>query len=115
MKYINTALALAMLQDGNVKISTLSEKQAKIWLEENFENATNACNPHHANTLNGLTRQLGVNVQSGATGERFTMDKGDECLVFGLVPPKNYGRETREFTDDELAECRITFRLVQME
>ena len=114
MRYINTALAIGMLTDGDVSIETISLNYAKKWVNANLHTLTNACNPHHANTLDGLSRQLGIDIQSGATGARFTMNSGDQCLVFALVPPPGYGRETREFTDEELNECKISFRLVTM-
>lgn len=113
-KFMNTALAIGMLSDGEVKIETLTEEQAKIWLQENGQQALNACNPNHSNTLDGLSRVLEMDVLSTASGERFTMKSGDVCLVFGLVPPPGYGRETREFTDDEIKQCKISYRLVSM-
>ncbi len=114
MQFMNTALAIGMLSDGTCTIKTLSQDEVKSWLEHNFEKATNACNPNHSNTLNGLSRILGVDLQGSATGERFTMTLGDECLVFGLVPPTGYGRDTREFTDEEIEQCSISYRLVSM-
>lgn len=113
-KYMNTALAIAMLSDGQVTVTSLSEGEVKTWLEENGDHAINACNPTHSNTLDGLSRLLGRDFLSTATGARFTMQSGDKCLVFGLVPPPGYGRETREFTDEEIASCKISYRLVSM-
>jgi hypothetical protein len=115
MKFINTALAIGMLSDGNVTIKTLSKNEVESWLKENYEQALNACNPSHANTLDGISRVLGYDFLGTAKGERFTLKTGDECLVFALVPPPGYGRETREFTDDEIKNCKISYRLVKME
>ncbi len=106
-KYFNTTLGLSMLPDGNVSVETLTTDEATGWLREGFENVAN---PSHANTLNAVSRHLGVDVRQ-AKGGRIKLIAGDECLVAEIsgVP-----RETREFTNEEIAAATFTFRLVKV-
>ncbi len=113
MRHVNTALAIGMLSDGNLSLKTISTDQAVEWLNQGeFENSSN---PSHNNTLVALSKILDMDMVSNATGARFIMNAGDECLVMALTPPPGFGRETREFTDDEIAQCKFSFRLVKME
>ena len=105
--YFNTTLGLSMLPDGGVFIETLTAEGAAAWLRRGFENVAN---PSHANTLDAVSRHLGVDVRQ-AKGGRIKLASGDECLVAEIsgVP-----RETREFTDAEITAATFTFRLVKV-
>jgi len=106
-KYFNTTLGLSMLPDGNISVGTLTAEEAAGWLRQEFENVAN---PSHANTLDAVSRHLGVDVRQ-AKGGRIKLTAGDGCLVAEIsgVP-----RETREFTDAEITAATFTFRLVKV-
>ncbi len=105
--YFNTTLGLSMLPDGDVSVKTLSEAKTKEFLSREVENIAN---PNHANTLDAVSRRLGIDVR-GAKGGRVTLASTDFCLVaeIGNVP-----RETREFTDEEIDKAIFKFRLVEV-
>ena len=107
-RYFNTTLGLSMLPDGSFSAETLSSEQAAEWFEGEFENVAN---PNHANSLDAISRHLEVDVRA-AKGGRVSLQSGDECLVAQIsgVP-----RETREFTDEEIADASFSFRLVKVE
>jgi hypothetical protein len=106
--YFNTTLGVSMLPDGSINVETITDHEATAYLHGTFENVAN---PSHANTLDAVSRHLGVNVR-GAKGGRIKLESGDACLVAEIsgVP-----RETREFTDEEIAAATFTFRLVQVQ
>jgi hypothetical protein len=104
-KFFNTALGLSMLRDGDVNIRTFALEEAIEWFDSNF---TNAANPNHSNSLQALTQKTGVNLTE-AEGGRILLESGDECLVAQI---SNIPRETREFTDEEIAAATFIFRLI---
>lgn len=105
-KYFNTTLGMSMLTDGMIEVFTVDEAAAADYLRQ--EGLVNAANPSHANTLDVISRRLGVDVRD-AKGGRVTLEAGDSCLV---VEISNVPRETREFTDEEVAKATFKFRLV---
>ena len=108
MDYFNTTLGLSMLPNGQVAIRTVSSEEAAEFI---LAGVDNVANPSHANTLDAVSRHLGVDVRS-AKGGRIRLEAGDRCLVAEIsgVP-----RETREFTDKEIGSAIFTFRLVEVE
>jgi len=105
-KYFNTTLGSSMLPDGMIEIVTIAEDVAANYLLD--PEVVNAANPSHANTLDAMSRRLGVDVRS-AKGGRVSLEAGDSCLI---VEIGNIPRETREFTDEEVAKATLMFRLV---
>ncbi len=108
MRYFNTTLGLSMLPDGSVVIKTLTEREAAVWLQVAYENVAN---PSHSNSLQAITQKLGVDVR-GAKGGRISLEAGDECLVAQI---SGIPRETREFSDEEIAAAQFDLRLVRVE
>lgn len=104
-RYFNTTLGLSMLPDGSVSVRTLSAKEAREWLDTPF---TNAANPTHGNSLQAITQKVGVDVRD-AKGGRVALRPGDQCLVAQIT---GIPRETREFTNEEIAAAAFEFRLV---
>jgi hypothetical protein len=105
-KYFNTTLGLSMLPDGIFSVQTISADKAADWLRQ--DGIINAANPSHANSLDAISRKIGVDVR-GAKGGRVALVGGDECLVAQI---SGIPRETREFSDAEIAVARFEFRLV---
>lgn len=104
-RYFNTALGLSMLPDGEFSVQTITPEAAAAWLLEGHQNVAN---PNHSNSLQAITQKIDVDMRD-AKGGRITLEPGDQCLVaqIGGIP-----RETREFTDEEIAAATFTFRLV---
>ena len=104
-RYFNTTLGISMLPDGDLSVETVTEEAAAQYLLGEIENVAN---PQHSNSLQAITQKLGVDVRN-AKGGRVFLASGDSCLVaeIGGIP-----RETREFSDEEIAAAKFTFRLV---
>lgn len=107
MLYFNTTFAPSMVPDGTVEFRTVSVEEAAELLRGEF---ANAANPSHGNTLSALTRRLGVDLTQ-AQGGRVLLSQDDSCLVAQI---SGLPRETREFTDEEVAAARFDFRLVTL-
>lgn len=108
MKYFNTTFGLSMALDGLLSVKTINEKNAADFLRQ--EGLANVANPTHGNSLQAISQKLGVDVRA-AQGGRVTLQSGDEVLVaeIGGIP-----RETREFSDSEIAAATFRFRLVRV-
>lgn len=106
-RYFNTTLGLSMLPDGDFSVRTLTSEEAASWLCQEFNNVAN---PSHGNTLDAVSRHLGIDVRD-AKGGRVALESGDECLV---VQISGVPRETREFTDEEIEAATFTFRVVKV-
>jgi hypothetical protein len=107
-RLLNNALASSMLPDGNVTIRTLTESEALVWLKEGF---THCGNPNHAATWNAVAAKFDLPEICEAKGGRVALSVGDQLLateINGLAPL----RETREYTDEEIAKANIKFRLI---
>lgn len=107
MLYFNTAFAASMVPDGIVEFRTVSVEEASEMLQGEF---ANVANPTHAPTLSALSRKLGVNLTQ-AQGGRVLLSEDDACLVAQI---SGLPRETREFTDEEVAAATFSFRLVTL-
>lgn len=70
-KYFNTTLGLSMLQDGNFSVATVTEESAAGYLAEG--DVLNVANPSHANTLDAVSRRLGVDVRSAKATFKFRL------------------------------------------
>lgn len=106
--FFNTTLGLSMLPDGDVAIQTVSDEDAAEFLKG--PDVLNVANPAHANSLQAITQKLGVDVRD-AKGGRVSLVFGDRCLV---VEISGIPRETREFSDEEVAAAVFKFRIVSM-
>jgi hypothetical protein len=97
-----------MAPDGDLSVQTIDETAAAEFLRQ--EGMANVANPTHANSLDAISRRLGVDVRN-TRGGRVLLSSGDECLVgeIGNVP-----RETREFTDAEIAKATFRFRIIKV-
>jgi len=106
--YFNTAFAIGMVPDGTITVRTVGDEETAEYLRAGV--VENVANPAHANTLDAVSRRLGVDVRA-AKGGRVSLQSGDEVLVaeIGNVP-----RETREFTDAEIAAATFRFRLIKV-
>lgn len=107
-RYVNTALGSSMLPDALVRVTTLDLAAARSWLAA--APVHNVCNPSHGNTLDAFSRVLAVDVRDGFGG-RVALQAGDACLVLEVT---GLPRETREFSDAEIAAARFGFRLVEV-
>lgn len=107
MRYFNTTLGLSMLADGDFTVRTVDSTKASEFLRSGV---VNAANPTHGNSLDAISRKLDVDVRD-AKGGRVSLVAGDECLVAQI---SNIPRETREFSDVEIAAARFEFRIVSV-
>ncbi len=106
MKFFNTALGISMLSDGEFTIETLLDEEAAKYLTGEIENVAN---PMHANSLQAINQKLGVDVLD-AKGGRVFLGTGDECLIAQVT---GIPRETREYSDEEIAKAEFVFRLIK--
>ena len=97
-----------MLADGAFTVRTVSDSEAGEFLGAG--GVANVANPTHGNSLDAISRKLGVDVRV-AKGGRISLVAGDECLVAQI---SNIPRETREFSDEEIASARFEFRIVSV-
>ena len=105
-RFFNTTLGLSMLEDGDFQVKTLSQEEVVEWLKVgDFENVAN---PTHANSLDAISRKIDFDLRE-AQGGRINLKPGDQCLVAQI---SGIPRETREFTDEEIAKAEFSFRLV---
>lgn len=107
-RYVNTALGSSMLPDGSIELTTLDRDEARQWL--NSGPFQNVCNPTHGNTLAAFSSVLGQDLRAGEGG-RVRLTAGDACLVLEVA---GLPRETREFSDAEIAAATFGFRLVEI-
>jgi hypothetical protein len=103
--FFNTTFAPSMVKDGNVNFRTMTVSEAAQLLSSEFENVAN---PMHSNTLQAVTQLLNADVTQ-AKGGRVLLAQGDQVLVAQV---SNIPRETREFSDEEIAAAKFDFRLV---
>ena len=112
MKYFNTVFSGAMLPTGIGigPVKELSILEVTKWIREG--EVMNIANPTHANTLAAVSQVVGVDLTSGATGRKVTLQAGDSCLVAEFENSAKLPRETRQFTDAEIAAAGpLRFRL----
>ena len=107
MKYFNTTLGLSMLPDGNVKVETISEKEAMDYMDDT--GIINCANPSHKNSLIAIANRLKKSDIVKAIGGRVNLKTGDSCLVAQI---SNVPRVTREFSDREINNAFFNFRIV---
>ena len=112
MLYFNTAFSLSMLTESATLTvqKNVDTETARDFLRAG--NTRNVANPNHANTLDALTRILGIDVVAGASGARVTLQPGDQVLVATFTPSRDTPRETREYTDAQVASATFSFDLV---
>ncbi|MFH1145466.1 MAG: hypothetical protein V1707_00675 [bacterium] len=108
MKYFNTTLGLSMLPDGKFYVVTVDADAAKCFFSSN--DIQNIANPTHANSLQAIIQKLGVDVRD-AKGGRIRLSSGDQCLIAEI---SGIPRETREFSDTEIASAVFNFRIVEV-
>lgn len=112
--YFNTAFSLSMLaSDCALRVQKgISESAAAVWLRQS--DVKNVANPNHGNTLDAVSKRLGVDVRS-ASGGRVVLSQGDQVLVAQVSFPPDVPRETKEYTDEQVARGRFSFDLVTVE
>lgn len=86
---------------GLYPVQELSHAAAAAFVGE----AINIANPTHANTLALIGQVLSMDVTSGATGRKVTLAAGDECVVAELENSFKLPRDTRQYTDAEVASA----------
>lgn len=111
-RFFNTAYSLSMHSTFPVQLDMveLSAEDAAKWLAEG--NVNNVANPTHANTLDAVSKKLNVDVKSTAKGGRVILTSGDHMLVAQVTFPPSVPRETKEYTDEQVALGKFTFVLV---
>lgn len=110
-RYFNTAFSLSMVgAPFTLEGRELTPPQAKVWLEV-FDDIQNVANPSHANTLDAVSKKLGIDVRD-AKGGRVKLDKGDQALIAQVSFPPTVPRETKEYTDEQIALGTFSFVLV---
>lgn len=109
-KLFNTAFSLSMVVPPfGMEGIELTPAEAAEWLRQ--EGVVNAANPTHANTLDAVSKKVGVDMRA-AKGGRVVLGKGDGCLVAQVVFPPSVPRETKEYTDEQVALGTFSFILV---
>ncbi len=110
-KFFNTAFSLSMVVPPfTMTGSELTPDEASKWLKQDVQNVAN---PTHANTLDAVSKKLGVDVLD-AKGGRVVLNSGDECLVAQVTFPPSVPRETKEYTDEQVALGKFSFVLVKV-
>ncbi len=107
-KFFNTALASNMLPNAAFEVSDLTDEQVVAWMNAGFENRAN---PSHGNTLRALNLRFPGLDFAQAKGGKIQLEIGDECLVAEI---EGLPRETREFTDEEVAKATFKMRLYRV-
>lgn len=109
-RYFNTTLGLSMLPDGEFSVRTVDSRAAMAYLLDASSGLENIANLNHGNTLDAVSGLLLHNLRQ-AKGGRVRLASGDQCLVaeVGNLPPQ---RETREYSNEEIAAAMFTFRIV---
>jgi hypothetical protein len=111
--YFNTAFSLSMLTEPcNVSVEFLNDEEATACFASG--KMQNIANPSHANTLAAVSQKLGVDVRD-AKGGRVTLNKGDFLLVAQVTFPPDIPRETKEYTDEQLARGTFIWYGVMIE
>ena len=109
-KLFNTAFSLSMVVPPFVMVGVeLTPAEAAEWLMQN--DVENVANPTHSNTLDAVSKKVGIDVRV-ANGGRVVLGKSDECLVAQVVFPPSVPRETKEYTDEQVALGTFSFILV---
>lgn len=106
MRFFNTTLGLSMLPDGDFSVRTINADEAAAFLREGCKNVAN---PTHSNSLQAITQKTKVDVCE-AKGGRIVLKPGDICLVAQI---SGIPRETREFSDEEIAAANFDFRIIE--
>ena len=111
MKYFNTTFGLSMAPDGKLSVNTIDTAAAAAFLRQ--EGVINAANPMHANSLQAITQIAGVDLHlpMDAKAPRVYLESGDEVLVAEI---SGIPRETREFSEEEIAAAKFRFRVVKI-
>lgn len=106
-RFFNTAFSLSMVTPPcTMQVVEITETEAAAFVAA--EGVANVANPQHANTLQALSKRLGVDV-SGAQGGRVALEPGDEVVVGQVSFPPSVPRETREYTDEQVASGKFSF------
>lgn len=111
-RFFNTAFSLSMVAcPFTMAGKELTPEEASKWLKQ--EGFKNVANPSHANTLDAVSKKLGVDVRD-AKGGRVVLKSEDECLVAQVTFPTSVPRETKEYTDEQVALGKFSFILVNV-
>ncbi len=70
------------------------------------KNAVSCCNPSHANSLVALEKKHGIHVDAPEKAPKVSLQRGDSIIVLSI---RGLPRETREFTDAEVADATFAF------
>lgn len=109
MLYLNNALASSMIPDGVGlhRAQTLSSNEAAFRLSREFQHVGN---PSHAATWKVVAARLGILTVGEPQGGKVTLAEGDFLIVAEV---SGLPRETREFTEAEIASATVLFRLFE--
>lgn len=111
-KYFNTAFSLSMVcPPFTITGRELTLAEAAEWLQSGY--VVNVANPTHANTLDAVSRKLGVDVRNGS-GDRVVLGSESECLVAQVFFPSSVPRETKEYSEEHIALGRFSFVLLKV-
>lgn len=104
--YLNNALASSMLPDGVglYPPCTISAKEVMGELKDGF---IHGGNPAHANTWHAAARLIGIPEVGEPKGGRLVLGDEDALIVVEVM---GLPRETREFSDEEIARATFKFR-----
>jgi hypothetical protein len=113
VNYFNTAFSLSMVKAPfRIVGNEFTIEQVQYWLRKDG-NVINVANPTHANTLNAISQKIGIDVRD-AKGGRVLMKRRDTCLVAQVSFPPEVPRETKEYTDEQIALGTFSFILVEV-
>ena len=104
--YLNNALASSMIPDGvGLRPAwTITAEEVVEFLRMGF---THAGNPSHAPTWKAVAARLGMPEAAEAKGGRVVLAQTDILIVAEV---SGLPRETREFTEAEIASATINYR-----
>lgn len=104
--YLNNALASSMLPDGVGLYPPCTMSAQEVMNELNY-GFVHAGNPAHANTWHAAARLIGIPEVGEPKGGRVVLGHEDILIV---VEVDGLPRETREFSDEEIAQATFKFR-----
>ena len=104
--YLNNALASSMIPDG-IGLRPARPITAMEVVDVLRQGFTHAGNPSHAPTWRAVAVHLGLPEAGEAKGGHVRLLNGDVLVVAEV---SGLPRETREFTEEEIASAKINFR-----
>lgn len=106
MTYIGLAFSAQMLgglSEADIHYKKVDADYVKSVMTGTY---TSCCNPFHKASLSALKKRHGIDVPVDEKPPKVSLQKGDTLIVMQIT---GLPRETREFTDEEVAQATFGF------